>query len=220
MGISKSQSWGNICFKTRRTIHLLGCGRDIFDISSDVGPQFAHLHLCRLSLHSSFLLSTCPDDLLLCLSVKPCQNIQIWGKIMDIKSHFQNHCCSFGLCHIFRFLGKKSIQYCQTILALFQVADQFNTLNPVLRDAHYFVCFYTTKNTTLNNDWHLAVDGDVCNESNRWLPYLLISLPPYWRMMQCLRRFRDSKSCSHVSHWSHAANAVKYGIKIITNSLR
>ena len=74
---------------------------------------------------------------------------------------------------------------------IYKVADQFNSLAPALKDFHYFICFYTNKHSTLGNGWDLAVDADVCTESWRWLPYVLISIPAYWRWSQCLRRQRS-----------------------------
>ena len=44
---------------------------------------------------------------------------------------------------------------------LTQVADQFNSLAPALKDLHYFVCFYSNNQTTLGNGWDLAVDTEV-----------------------------------------------------------
>merc|ERR550532_684312 len=75
------------------------------------------------------------------------------------------------------------------VFADFWLADQFNSLAPALKDLHYFVCFYTNNQTTLANRWDLAVDTEVCNESWRWLPYVLVSIPAYWRLAQCFRRY-------------------------------
>ena len=115
---------------------------------------------------------------------------------------------------------------------IYKVADQFNSLAPALKDFHYFICFYTNKHSTLGNGWDLAVDADVCTESWRWLPYVLISIPAYWRWSQCLRRqrsyrketnqnqnylfrFRDTRAA-----WPHLVNAGKYSSGIITNLFR
>merc|ERR1740123_1917889 len=68
------------------------------------------------------------------------------------------------------------------VFADFWVADQFNSLAPALKDFHYFVCFYSSNQSTLRNGWDIAVDSEVCNESWRWLPYILVSIPAYWRL--------------------------------------
>ena len=46
-------------------------------------------------------------------------------------------------------------------LILLKVADQFNSLAPALKDFHYFVCFYSSNQTTLKNGWDIAVDSEV-----------------------------------------------------------
>ena len=101
------------------------------------------------------------------------------------------------------------------VFADFWVADQFNSIAPALKDLHYFVCFYTNNETTLDNGWDVAVDSGTCSESWRWLPYVLVSIPAYWRWSQCLRRYRDTRAA-----FPHLVNAGKYSSGIITNIIR
>ena len=102
---------------------------------------------------------------------------------------------------------------------ILQLGDQFNSLAPVLKDFHYFVCFYAINGKTIlgNQRKHIIedLDDDMCLQgSYKWIPYLLISLPAYWRLVQCLRRFRDTRS------WLNLVNAGKYSSVIISNIMR
>ena len=67
----------------------------------------------------------------------------------------------------------------------------------------------------MDNKWEVALDTEVCNESSRWLPYLLISIPAYWRWSQCLRRYRDTRD-----KFPHLVNAGKYSTSMLTNLAR
>ena len=93
-----------------------------------------------------------------------------------------------------------------------QLADQFNSLAPAIKDFHYFVCFYSSNQSTVDNKWEVGRDTDICTESSRWLPYLLISIPAYWRWSQCLRRYRDTRD-----KFPHLVNAGKYSTSMMTN---
>lgn len=100
------------------------------------------------------------------------------------------------------------------LFADFWVADQFNSLAPALADLQYFICFYTSTNSTLNNDWDLAVDPDICTEGSNWVRPLLVSFPAFVRFAQCLRRYRDTHS-----KFPHLVNAGKYSTTLLSNFL-
>ena len=64
----------------------------------------------------------------------------------------------------------------------------------------------------MDNKWEVARDTEICTETSRWLPYLLISIPAYWRWSQCLRRYRDTRD-----KFPHLVNAGKYSTAMMTN---
>ena len=47
--------------------------------------------------------------------------------------------------------------------------------------------------------------GDHCDYQRSWATPFIAVLPPFWRLLQCIRRYRDSKMA-----WPHMANALKY----------
>jgi len=100
------------------------------------------------------------------------------------------------------------------LFADFWVADQFNSLAPALADFQYFICFYTTNTSTLNNAWDLAVDPKICTEGSNWVGPLLVSFPAFVRFAQCLRRYRDTHS-----KFPHLVNAGKYSTTLLSNFL-
>ncbi|KAL7015032.1 hypothetical protein ACKWTF_016251 [Chironomus riparius] len=81
----------------------------------------------------------------------------------------------------------------------FWIADQLNSIVPAFLDLQYFFCFYTT-----NGDWSKAENPQQCTESYV-VRTIVAMLPAYFRMAQCLRRFRDTKEA-----FPHLANAAKY----------
>lgn len=84
----------------------------------------------------------------------------------------------------------------------FWLADQLNSLVPVLVDFEYFICFYVT---TL--DWTENIDVVHCKDRNVgvMLRPVVACLPAWFRFAQCLRRYRDTKEA-----FPHLVNAGKY----------
>ncbi|XP_071444301.1 solute carrier family 53 member 1-like [Hetaerina americana] len=83
----------------------------------------------------------------------------------------------------------------------FWVADQLNSLVPVLLDFQYLVCFYVTDPGNLME----AGDTSKCvAKSAAWRPFVAC-LPAWFRFAQCLRRYRDTKEA-----FPHLLNAGKY----------
>lgn len=86
----------------------------------------------------------------------------------------------------------------------FWVADQLNSLAPAMTDFHYLICFYATPNSTINGDWQIAVDSEMCIKRN-WVRPIISCFPAWFRFAQCLRRYRDSREA-----FPHLVNAGKY----------
>ena len=57
----------------------------------------------------------------------------------------------------------------------------------------------------MEDEWNLAVDGDVCLGQGSYLRPILACLPAWFRFAQCLRRYRDTKDA-----FPHLVNAGKY----------
>jgi len=84
----------------------------------------------------------------------------------------------------------------------FFVADQLVSLAIVIFDLEYTICFF------LYDAW---VGTDYCNAINVEVKPILSALPFLWRLLQQIRRYRDSKDKRHL------VNAGKYfcGLPII-----
>ncbi|RVE61409.1 hypothetical protein OJAV_G00170390 [Oryzias javanicus] len=86
----------------------------------------------------------------------------------------------------------------------FWLADQLNSLVTVLMDLEYMICFYsfeldwTDRNGLLNS-------GKVCNSYSYGVRAVIKILPAWFRFVQCLRRYRDTKRA-----FPHLVNAGKY----------
>nr|AHJ60092.1 xenotropic and polytropic retrovirus receptor [Cyanea capillata] len=85
----------------------------------------------------------------------------------------------------------------------FWLADQLNSLVIPLLDLQYMICFYSY-------DWHRPDDKWKCTNPQNIVRPLVAILPAWWRLAQCLRRYRDSKDA-----WPHLANAGKYSTSIL-----
>jgi len=72
----------------------------------------------------------------------------------------------------------------------FFLADQLVSLAIVLSDLGFSICFLT------HDAWH-ETDSYCADEINPWLKPLLAALPSYWRIIQCLRRYYDTKDPSN-----------------------
>ncbi|XP_022180680.1 xenotropic and polytropic retrovirus receptor 1-like [Myzus persicae] len=86
----------------------------------------------------------------------------------------------------------------------FWLADQLTSLVPALLDFQYLVCFYLTNDKWMSNKT-IDIDGSKCVERVWLLRPFVACLPAWFRFMQCLRRYRDSREA-----FPHLANAAKY----------
>lgn len=85
----------------------------------------------------------------------------------------------------------------------FWLADQLNSLVPVLLDFQYLVCFYVSS----GGNFDVALDHSKCVDKRLciYLRPIVAVLPAWFRFMQCLRRYRDSREA-----FPHLVNAGKY----------
>lgn len=82
----------------------------------------------------------------------------------------------------------------------FWLADQLNSIVPAFLDVQYFICFYSTI-----TNWNYEENPNKCIDNSLWIRPIVAMLPAWFRMAQCLRRFRDTRDAH-----PHLANAVKY----------
>ncbi|KMQ97634.1 xenotropic and polytropic retrovirus receptor 1 [Lasius niger] len=82
----------------------------------------------------------------------------------------------------------------------FWLADQLNSLHTVFLDFQYFVCFYIQ-----NSSWTDVTDTETCIMRELSMRPFVACLPAWFRLAQCLRRYRDTKEA-----FPHLLNAVKY----------
>ncbi|KAM9475748.1 xenotropic and polytropic retrovirus receptor 1a [Clarias gariepinus] len=89
----------------------------------------------------------------------------------------------------------------------FWLADQLNSLVFVLMDLEYLVCFYSVELQWGNVDGLLPenLDDRKCNNYSYGLRAIIQCLPAWFRFVQCLRRYRDTKRA-----FPHLVNAGKY----------
>ncbi|XP_034743292.1 xenotropic and polytropic retrovirus receptor 1 homolog [Etheostoma cragini] len=88
----------------------------------------------------------------------------------------------------------------------FWLADQLNSLGVVLMDLEYMICFYSFELDWKKHDGLLSSEGkDVCNSYSYGVRAVIQCLPAWFRFVQCLRRYRDSKRA-----FPHLVNAGKY----------
>uniref|UniRef100_A0A3B3D0J6 Xenotropic and polytropic retrovirus receptor 1b n=1 Tax=Oryzias melastigma TaxID=30732 RepID=A0A3B3D0J6_ORYME len=89
----------------------------------------------------------------------------------------------------------------------FWLADQLNSLVTVLMDLEYMICFYsfelnwTDRKGLLNSGNRCK----VCNSYSYGVRAVIKCLPAWFRFVQCLRRYRDTKRA-----FPHLVNAGKY----------
>ncbi|KAJ8383341.1 hypothetical protein AAFF_G00222010 [Aldrovandia affinis] len=90
----------------------------------------------------------------------------------------------------------------------FWLADQLNSLVMVLMDLEYLVCFYSFELKWEKKDGLLldSLEGDlVCHSYSYGVRAVIQCLPAWFRFVQCLRRYRDTKRA-----FPHLVNAGKY----------
>uniref|UniRef100_A0A3Q2Z327 Xenotropic and polytropic retrovirus receptor 1b n=1 Tax=Hippocampus comes TaxID=109280 RepID=A0A3Q2Z327_HIPCM len=86
----------------------------------------------------------------------------------------------------------------------FWLADQLNSLGVVLLDIEYMICFYSFELDWRKHDG-LINSNDVCNTYSYGIRAVVHCLPAWFRFIQCLRRYRDTKRA-----FPHLVNAGKY----------
>ena len=81
----------------------------------------------------------------------------------------------------------------------FWFADQLNSIVVILLDLEFMLCFYSYVWPLDENE-----DGKVCNKNIYVVRPVISCLPAFWRLMQCLRCYYDTR------HYPHLINAGKY----------
>uniref|UniRef100_A0A673B8A8 Xenotropic and polytropic retrovirus receptor 1b n=1 Tax=Sphaeramia orbicularis TaxID=375764 RepID=A0A673B8A8_9TELE len=90
----------------------------------------------------------------------------------------------------------------------FWLADQLNSLVVVLMDLEYMICFYSFELDWKKHDGLISSEGesgDMCNSYSYGVRAVIQCLPAWFRFVQCLRRYRDTKRA-----FPHLVNAGKY----------
>uniref|UniRef100_A0A6Q2Z1U9 Xenotropic and polytropic retrovirus receptor 1a n=1 Tax=Esox lucius TaxID=8010 RepID=A0A6Q2Z1U9_ESOLU len=122
--------------------------------------------------------------------------------------------------HLFEIAGFLGVLWCVSLLSClfsksilvnvsgvefadFWLADQLNSLGMVLMDLEYLICFYSFQLSWKQQDG-LLQDG-VCLSYSYGVRAVIQCLPAWFRFVQCLRRYRDSKRA-----FPHLVNAGKY----------
>lgn len=82
------------------------------------------------------------------------------------------------------------------------VGDVLTSMVKTLFDIEYTICYYVT------GDW-LLDDGDKCTEINKITLPVVSALPYFWRLLQCLKRYKYNR------HPSNLGNAGKYTVACI-----
>ena len=81
----------------------------------------------------------------------------------------------------------------------FWFADQLNSIVVILLDFEFMLCFYSYVWPMDENE-----DGKICNKNTYIVRPVISCLPAFWRLMQCLRCYYDTR------HYPHLINAGKY----------
>jgi len=81
----------------------------------------------------------------------------------------------------------------------FWFADQLNSIVVILLDIEFMLCFYSYVWPLDKNE-----DGKICNKNTYFVRPIISCLPAFWRLMQCLRCYYDTR------RYPHLINAGKY----------
>ncbi|XP_026876841.1 xenotropic and polytropic retrovirus receptor 1 homolog [Electrophorus electricus] len=84
----------------------------------------------------------------------------------------------------------------------FWLADQLNSLAVLLMDLEYLVCFYSLE---INWTPSYEISNGICNSYSYGVRAVIQCLPAWFRFVQCLRRYRDTRRA-----FPHLVNAGKY----------
>ena len=79
----------------------------------------------------------------------------------------------------------------------FWIADQLNSLVVILLDFQYFFCYCFI-------EFNSSLTGDSCSSHSSFIRPAIACFPALWRLLQCLRNFRDTND------FSHFLNGIKY----------
>ncbi|XP_056148785.1 xenotropic and polytropic retrovirus receptor 1 homolog isoform X1 [Lampris incognitus] len=97
----------------------------------------------------------------------------------------------------------------------FWLADQLNSLVVVLMDLEYMICFYSFELDWPKHDGLIRSKGkDVCLSYSYGVRAVIQCLPAWFRFVQCLRRYRDTKRA-----FPHLVNAGKYSTSFFVVTL-
>ncbi|KAL0090837.1 EXS family-domain-containing protein [Phycomyces blakesleeanus] len=93
-------------------------------------------------------------------------------------------------------LARIFMSYCYSVeFRDFFIADELNSLAYSFWTLAYFFCAYS---------WHWEDLGAHCSVMQMWSTPVLASVPAWWRLLQCIRRYKDS------SEFVHLQNGCKY----------
>ncbi|MCJ8732041.1 hypothetical protein PDJAM_G00206360 [Pangasius djambal] len=116
--------------------------------------------------------------------------------------------------HLFEIAGFLGMLWCFRVVtapfhrvgfADFWLADQLNSLAVVLMDLEYLICFYSVELNWLKSYDDLEISSGTCNTYSYGVRAVIQCLPAWFRFVQCLRRYRDTKRA-----FPHLVNAGKY----------
>eukprot|EP01114_Cavostelium_apophysatum_P020415 TRINITY_DN6833_c0_g1_i2.p1 TRINITY_DN6833_c0_g1~~TRINITY_DN6833_c0_g1_i2.p1 ORF type:complete len:406 (+),score=62.61 TRINITY_DN6833_c0_g1_i2:162-1379(+) len=85
----------------------------------------------------------------------------------------------------------------------FFLADQLLSIAIVLMDMGFTICYYTRES------WDVNYHDGACEAKRPLVDPIIAAFPLYWRIMQCFRRYRDSKDKYNL------VNAGKYGTSLL-----
>ena len=123
-------------------------------------------------------------------------------------SPFQNRVDSHCTCRHTRWwiLKQFSDVVCSPFVAVTFAAnfigDYMTSTVKAFIDLQYSICFYGS------GAWR-TLDMGYCKQ-NPWVPFFITLLPLTWRLLQCIRRFKDTNARMHL------ANCGKYATSILT----
>ncbi|GJN85739.1 hypothetical protein PLIIFM63780_009310 [Purpureocillium lilacinum] len=84
----------------------------------------------------------------------------------------------------------------------FFLGDMYCSLTYCMANIELFFCLYA-------KDWN---NPDQCNSNHSRLLGFLMTLPPIWRFLQCLRRYKDTRNV-----FPHLVNGGKYTMTIVSS---
>uniref|UniRef100_A0A8C4S4D5 Xenotropic and polytropic retrovirus receptor 1b n=1 Tax=Erpetoichthys calabaricus TaxID=27687 RepID=A0A8C4S4D5_ERPCA len=89
----------------------------------------------------------------------------------------------------------------------FWLADQLNSMVTVLMDLEYMICFYSFELQWSETNGLLPnkIEQPICHSYSYGVRAVVQCLPAWFRFVQCLRRYRDSRRA-----FPHLVNAGKY----------